>query len=136
MPLSPDQITEYNKGRSELACSKLCHVPFNHMFFSFEGKVKNCCFGDKHFQLGKYPEQSIGEIWNSQAFKDFRNALNNNELDNGCQLCQSHLNSESYQTVPARRYDYYAEFEGQHSAFPKVMEFELSNLCNLYSKWA
>lgn len=130
MGLNQNILSAYNGVRNESARAKLCHVPDNHLFFSFEGVVKNCCFGGKSFRLGKYPEQSIKEIWRGEAFQTFRNSVANNELENGCQLCLTHLNAESFDTVPAKRYDYYADFEGDPD-YPKVMEFELSNLCNL-----
>ncbi len=139
--LSKKNIDGYNSVRKTENKSLLCHAPFTNLNFEQNGNVTACCFNRKEV-LGKYPEQTIAEIWKGAALKDFRNKIRSNDLGGGCKLCRILLESENYNGTKAIHYDEYASgekpfdklktaigFEPQY--YPKVFEFEISNTCNL-----
>ena len=56
---------------------------------TWDGRVLPCCFDkDARFEMGKFPEMSFADIWQSPAYVDFRNRLvkSRKEIDI-CQNC-------------------------------------------------
>lgn len=98
------------------------------MFFSFNGKVISCPY-NQTVVLGKYPEQTISEIWHSEEGKRLRTHLEHNDLSNGCKHCQHYLEKKKFSGLKPLVFDKYSDYrEGQ---MPKVLEFSLENTCNL-----
>lgn len=139
--LTAHTIAAYNRIRKTKHTSLLCHAPFTNLNFEQNGNVTACCFNRKEV-LGKYPEQSIAEIWKGAALHDLRGKIKSNSLEGGCKLCRILLESGNYNGTKAIYYDEYAHeparFENIKSALgfpaeyaPKVFEFEISNTCNL-----
>lgn len=139
--LSKDTLQAYNNVRQTKHKSLLCHAPFTSLNFEQNGNVTACCFNRKEI-LGKYPAQSISEIWGSAAAKDLRKKISQNSLEGGCKLCNILLESGNYNGTKAIFYDEYAHDLNKwqqlgalagipQAPFPKVFEFEISNTCNL-----
>ena len=119
-------IKEYNKTRSYFWRSKICYAPFNSMRFSLSGNMYSCCY-NRFQSLGRYPEVSIRNAWNGIKAQELRDNITNNNFDLGCHACYTKLINNNYYSVGARIYDNYTfRKEG-----PSLMEFELSNVCNL-----
>ena len=120
----------------------MCHAPFANINFDQFGNVCACCY-NKSDILGKWPEQSISEIWEGANLTRLRAKILNNDLGGGCSSCASMITHGNYSGVRANGFDEYGRrsldqrvFDwlrntGSHYTYPKVMEFELSNLCNL-----
>lgn len=117
---------EYNAARSISDHSCFCYAPFTNMLFAHDGSVHVCChnFG---FSLGKYPQQSIREIWNSAKADELRESMRRYDLTRGCAVCEMDLKSGSYGEVKARHFDTVP----RHPQYPAMMEFLISNTCNL-----
>ncbi|GIV33330.1 MAG: hypothetical protein KatS3mg031_0865 [Chitinophagales bacterium] len=139
--LSPDIIKAYNAVRKTRNKSLLCHAPFTNLNFEQNGNVTACCFNRKEI-LGRYPENSIAEIWNGKPLQSLREKIKSNDLDGGCKLCRILLESGNYSGTKAIYYDEYAHEQsiidrltsalgGTFDFYPKVFEFEISNVCNL-----
>ena len=124
-------IEEYNATRLPNARNELCHAPFVSMNFDQSGNATACCF-NRSFVLGKYPENSVSEIWNSPKTNELRQAIKDHNLDKGCGLCKEQLISKFYHSTLARNYDE-LKVNGDEAAAtgPRILEFELSNICNL-----
>ncbi len=142
MILKKETIEAYNASRNCSNKSIVCHAPMVNLNFEQTGDVRACCYNFKHV-LGKWPEQSIREIWTGKKLQDLRGFVNANDLGGGCIECGKMIENGNYQGVRARYYDEFAtnklsdtiasftrKFTGGF-AYPKVMEFELSNECNL-----
>ena len=136
-----DAVSEYNKVRTCGDIGTICHAAENSMYFARDGLVQACCYG-REAPIGKYPEQSLIEIWNGSSVKLMRSALRDNILPHGCDLCASQLVSRNFSGLLASRFDIYArptspEICGTgvpadgYVRFPSKLEFELSNTCNL-----
>ena len=142
MQLSKEVITRYNSSRLNTDKSVVCHAPFVNLNFEQNGNVRACCYNFKHV-LGTWPQHKIKDIWQSKQAEDLRQYIMENDFGGGCKECGNMLVAENFQGVRARYYDEFAK--GNISAklqqwyeklsgslrFPKVMEFELSNECNL-----
>lgn len=124
-PKSVIGFEDYNKQRSEKTINSFCQAPSINMYFSWEGKVIACCFNQRYI-IGHYPEQSIDEIWNSEKIKELRESLKKYDLSNGCSACKNDLINSNYTSSNALRFDEY-----QIGDYPKMMEFQLGNTCNL-----
>jgi MoaA/NifB/PqqE/SkfB family radical SAM enzyme len=53
-----------------------CDAPVKSMFLHMKDMFLPCCFNKPYF-LGKYPEQTITEIWNSSRAQELRERLEN-----------------------------------------------------------
>lgn len=118
---------EYNATREEEKRSHLCHAPFKSLRFSLSGNVLACCYNRQH-SLGKYPENTLKEIWFGDKANQLKNKLIANDLTLGCQDCESNLNNKNFHAVGAKMYDYLG---ATSSGYPVMLDFELSNTCNL-----
>jgi MoaA/NifB/PqqE/SkfB family radical SAM enzyme len=124
--LPPDLIKKYNKLRSYQK-DHLCYAPFNNLYFGSGGKVTACCYNQTHI-LGKYPKDSITEIWTGKKVKELRDAISTNSLETGCQLCKTQLIAENFDGTKAKEFDFHGE---NSNSYPTNIQFELSNICNL-----
>ncbi len=124
--VSNNVIKEYNATRSFFKKKKLCYAPFNSLRFSLSGNIYSCCY-NRFQSLGKYPEVSIHEAWNGTKADELRKKIKENDLSLGCHACYSKLISSNYYSAGSKIYDGYKVKKNG----PSLMEFELSNVCNL-----
>jgi radical SAM protein with 4Fe4S-binding SPASM domain len=117
---------DYNRGRSQKHKSAFCGAPFTNMLFAQDGSVRVCCHNTEYI-LGRYPQQSVDEIWNGEKFKELRKAMQQYNLSKGCEVCQRDVDMEAFDQLPARHFDSLPD----DKPFPVMMEFLLSNTCNL-----
>lgn len=122
-----EQIKAYNNTREKNARKYICHLPFTQMYITFGGDVLVCC-GNRKFLLGKYPEESLKDIWFGNKYKELRKYIAENDLTHGCDICEQPIKNETYNLVLAKEYDRLAS---STQKLPVMMEFELSNTCNL-----
>ncbi len=104
-----------------------CDAPFKSLYFGHSGYVLPCCH-NKPYYLGKYPEQSIAEIWRATRTAHLRQALNNFDFSNGCGGCMNQLTAcKGYSS----HIDAYNHLPDGTDGMPTEFQFELSNICNL-----
>jgi MoaA/NifB/PqqE/SkfB family radical SAM enzyme len=133
--LDPKQLAEYNEFRQTKNKAIFCHAPFSSMNFAQDGKATVCCYNRSHV-LGTYPKDSIEDMWYGTQADHLRGLLRRNALPRGCQICLDQLQSRNFGGLRARFYDRHAaeawsEAGEPFHPRPKVMEFEISNVCNL-----
>lgn len=126
-----EYLSTYNQGRPFKARSHFCHAPFASLNFEQNGNITACCFNRSHV-IGRFPESNIQELWNSQKVQELRQAIREVDLSKGCQLCEKQLLSQNYNSMLTKNFDL-LEKNGEEAAFlgPRIMEFEISNICNL-----
>jgi len=127
-PVDPVTYAEYNKFRPLGAQKHLCYVPFSSLTFSFRGQVFACSY-NRRVLLGSYPEQTITEIWEGAEANKLRDHMRNNDLHNGCEHCLYFFDKKKFTNLKPLVFDKYAKLPAK--LYPQVMEFELSNTCNL-----
>lgn len=103
-----------------------CYAPSVNMLFATDGSVRACCHNSEN-TLGRYPDQTISQIWQSDAACAFRQAMSDFTFLSGCRGCELDYRAGLYDHAPARHFDQLP----QHPAYPTMMEFLLSNTCNL-----
>jgi MoaA/NifB/PqqE/SkfB family radical SAM enzyme len=119
----------YNRFRPDGPKPLFCYVPFNNMSFSFEGRVLACAYNQK-VELGHYPQSTIADMWfNSESGNKLREHMQHNDLSYGCKHCLYFFNNRKFSGLKPLVFDKYSEI--QDINYPKVLEFELSNTCNL-----
>jgi molybdenum cofactor biosynthesis enzyme MoaA len=96
------------------------------MYFAQDGSVRLCCH-NMEYHLGKYPDQSIHEIWNSEAAQKVRQDMRAYRLYDGCNICRTDVEMGAYGEVRAQFFDSLP----RHASYPTMMEFLLTNTCNL-----
>ncbi len=125
--MADSALNNYQLTRSRNDLDSVCHAPARNLFFTNTGVVLSCCF-NRAYEVGRYPEQSIQQIWESEKITELRNSLRQNDFSLGCAGCKMILESGNYDSLPAKNYD---NFKGNSKNFPVSFEFELSNTCNL-----
>ena len=126
-PVIGTELAEaYNQSRNGSGHQCFCYAPSANMYFSQDGSVHVCCH-NMEYSLGKYPEQTIREIWNSAKTNELRQHMRNYDLSHGCRICESDVRMCSFNEVPARHFDHIPK----HPEYPTMMEFLISNTCNL-----
>jgi len=103
-----------------------CLAPHTTLNFDTQGNIRVCCYNQTH-TLGKYPETSIQEAWNSEKRKQLIHELSNKNFLLGCEGCKYQINSGNRSNAHFTRYDNY---EQVISNYPIALELECSNVCN------
>lgn len=125
--LTSQTLAAYNQARPLGPQEKVCHAPFKNLYFGWGGQAIACCYNRSHV-MGTYPQQSIKEIWFGEKANDLRRHLEQNDFSLGCNGCLQQIMAGNFDATKAKQYDI---FPSNANRFPSVMEFELSNVCNL-----
>jgi MoaA/NifB/PqqE/SkfB family radical SAM enzyme len=81
------------KKQADDAPWSLCRRPWSLMYFTAHGRALPCCiapFSARNYDtytLGHATSQSLAEMWNGQAYQDFRRALLSETPPKPCQNC-------------------------------------------------
>lgn len=108
IPVEASTLKAHQHTRSLNARRKLCHAPFQNMYFGRDGKVLACCYNRTEV-LGHWPAQSIAAIWASAEAEALRQAITENTLASGCYYCHQILDAGNFFNMPARHFDKYAD---------------------------
>lgn len=127
-PLNRNLFRQYNKFRPSGPKPLFCYLPYTSLTFSFQGQVFVCSY-NRDILLGRYPTNTIEEIWNGDEAKRLREHMMYNDLDYGCRHCKFFFDKGKFSNLRPLVFDKYYKSADKH--IPKVFEFELSNECNL-----
>jgi MoaA/NifB/PqqE/SkfB family radical SAM enzyme len=81
------------KASSETSPWSLCRRPWSLMYFTANGRALPCCIapfsqhGYDNYTLGHAGRQSLQEIWNGPAYRDFRTTLLSDKPPKACANC-------------------------------------------------
>ncbi|HWB63546.1 MAG TPA: radical SAM protein [Chitinophagales bacterium] len=123
----PSEIVKaYYESRTNTSPQYICHAPFNNMYFNSLGHIANCwlTFHDPEIYS---EERTLKEIWNGEKFTKLREHIKAFDLDYKCSTCKHNLQNRNFVNVLSRAYDNQFPL----TEYPSLMEFELSNTCNL-----
>lgn len=126
-PLDKRIIKAFNDIRAKDKRQYLCHAPFKSLTFFHTGDVLACWY-NKLFPLGKFPDDTIEEIWFSKRSQRLRDFISHNDLSYGCTDCRLNFSNMNFYAVGPWRYDFLPE---QTSKYPVSIDFQISNKCNL-----
>jgi MoaA/NifB/PqqE/SkfB family radical SAM enzyme len=126
-PAYTDALRQYNAYRVAVEGALLCYAPFRSMYIGQKGKVSACCFG-RTYVLGYVTQNTLLKIRQGENTAKLREALLNNDLSKGCQLCAEQINGHNFENANALHFENYPQ---NALPYPNLLEFELSNECNL-----
>lgn len=125
--LSRAQLKPLNARRTWWQSRRVCHIPEKGLYFGLRGNVYTCCYNKTH-PAGKYPDQSILEIWKGTAIRQQQQAIRKRDMSQGCMGCHDLICAGNINALPIRNYDQYSP---GNKGMPAKMDFELFNTCNL-----
>jgi MoaA/NifB/PqqE/SkfB family radical SAM enzyme len=126
IPVKDSLKITFNQTRDKALHHSVCFAPSTNMIFSEDGTIKACCHNKENI-LGRYPDNNISEIWNSAAARQFRQKMTEYQFLSGCQVCSRDYNLGNFNEMPARHFDELP----RGGKYPVMMEFMLTNTCNL-----
>ena len=96
------------------------------MHFSPVGKVLACCQnGD--YSFGEVATSSLQDIWQGMRRQRMVESFAAGRYPAGCELCEVEHVLGNRSSTPAAAFD---RFEDESPAWPRQLEFTLSNRCN------
>ncbi len=110
-----------------------CYAPSVMLYFQPDGDVRACC-RNQSYPLGNVATQRLTDIWDGPRRHELVARLAADDFSHGCEGCKWELETEG------REGSYPQSFEARAShltddpataAWPRAMEFNLSNSCNL-----
>lgn len=107
---------------------KACYAPEQSLRFNHSGKVLACCYNRGNV-LGRFPEQSIHEIWFGEKAQQLRKALAKDDYSLGCHSCEKEIACGNRTLSGAAQYDYLAE-QKPFRNYPTMLDLELGSTCN------
>jgi sulfatase maturation enzyme AslB (radical SAM superfamily) len=117
-------VKDYLKSKNK---KQFCYAPLKNLFFGIDGSVSSCYAQSYILNYGKYPKNSIKQLWNSNTANKIRAQVENLYLPPACNLCYTQIQEGNYNVTYANVYD---QHQSNHD-FPVSMEFYLDNICNL-----
>lgn len=117
----------YNANRTKEDKTAICQSPYKSMRFEQLGVIKTCCYS-QFFLLGRYPKNSLHDIWFGEHAQSFRAAMKQNDLSRGCDLCLAQIKNGEYASAKPKQYD---NMGMPIHGYPVVLDFSLHNTCNL-----
>ena len=109
--------------------SATCRAPHVGLRFSPDGHAHACCVNHR-YPLGHVANDSLQDIWRGAALLRLRDALDVGDYSRGCQDCETEHRLGARLQTHAEAYDRFPQPEVP-LAWPKRVEFALSNTCNL-----
>ncbi len=118
-------LKKFKLRNNKLHNNLICNAPFNTLFFSMTGEIY-FCLKNKEQLLGKYPQNSIKEIIEGETITKLRTSFLKNNVMPGCEYCQEQISMGNHDSA----FNQYSNISTIKNKVT-IMEFELSNKCNL-----
>jgi MoaA/NifB/PqqE/SkfB family radical SAM enzyme len=99
-----------------------CLEPLKNIYIARNGSVRVCCH-NHHFEVGHMENSSLLDIWRSPRRKEFAKRLYYRSPEPGCMHCNQPGDKKQIYPFSLR---YKTDYK-----FPRSIDFELSNTCNL-----
>ncbi|MDD3878022.1 MAG: radical SAM protein [Bacteroidales bacterium] len=127
MVISSNKLISYDTVRNKPDIGRICHAPFKSMLFSPSGQVMVCHY-NRGYKIGRYPADNLTDIWTGKPIEKLRKSLSVNDMSQGCHQCFNDLSKARFFSSGCLKYD---NLPDSLNNYPVLMEFQLSNLCNL-----
>lgn len=102
-----------------------CKAPFNTLFFSMSGEVY-FCLSNRIQIIGKYPQNSIKDVVDGETRNELQKLFIKNNGMPGCEYCKEQIRMGNYNAA----FNQFSNVPSKKGEIT-VIEFELSNQCNL-----
>ncbi len=107
-----------------------CFTAFNHLRITRLGLMMPCCFSTEHQVWNK--EKGLHDYWFNSLNTQYQENFLDGKLHKGCNVCKERI--EEHIIPPINEYDWNVKDRMQgvvNISYPKILEFEISNLCNM-----
>jgi len=104
-----------------------CFAPHTSMFFSLHGKMAPC-YATYNEKSDIFGDTTISESWFEGSFAEIRKEHADCQFEENCMFCYNLFKNKTYGSMLQQKYEHYAFSKRK---YPVIMEFELSNRCNL-----
>lgn len=126
--------TSFNPVQLARDSKTFCVMPWIHQYVGPVGDIKPCCVYQHEAELGNLKQNSLKEIWNSDASKELRVKMLNNEVESNCKWCdQNDVRSGFNKKYFERNKDIF-ESTLPDGSVPEhkllYMDVRFNNLCN------
>lgn len=129
--MKADIIAEYERARgiSWQKFRSACYAPYTSLYFETRGNVRACCHNHA-YPVGNISSSSLDDIWHGDAIQRLRDAVLQYDFSCGCEFCEWQLSTRTYKKIATRKFDRLVP-DSLEPSWPKMMEFSISNTCNL-----
>lgn len=107
-----------------------CYAPYASMYFHTNGDVVACC-KNTNYVLGNVAQERLADIWRGRRATAMRKALRQYNFNLGCQFCEWQIQGRQFDQVYAKTTFDGAVVTSEEPEWPSMMEFTVSNTCNL-----
>jgi len=107
----------------------LCYAPLNNMLIDQQGNVRICCHNSNDFTIGKFPEQSIHDIWFGEVRQNMVAEMRAGRIPAPCVECVK--NGICNQSPDSKISSSKTYGRGSSESYPQQIELLLDNECNL-----
>ncbi len=109
--------------------ASVCSAPESALYLRPDGLVMTCCGGWHVLGRVTGPDRrSLGDIWRGEARDQLRAEVRRGSYELGCFACKVEVDRGQDDTSLARAFDRYGD---EPRAFPALIDFALSDRCNL-----
>ena len=122
-----EYFKNYNSCRPNGPDKRYCFAPVKNLYFGQDGEVASCCAASYVSVYGFYPEKTIKQLWKSTSAYEMRASVATGNIAPSCHLCFRQMKEENHDVTYSHIYDR----SSVHKKYPVMMEFYLSNTCNL-----
>ncbi len=85
--ITPAELTMRIKTEVQRQHGHFCHHAATYVKVDPEGQVFPCCRAPEELVMGNMHEQSFGEIWNGEKYRDLRRRMHSGDLPECCKGC-------------------------------------------------
>lgn len=122
-----ESFDNFQQNRRYGPLKHFCFAPYSSMFFSLHGKMSPC-YATYNDKSDVYGEKTIRDSWFNGSFSKIRKEHSICNYTESCKFCMDLFQNKAYSSMLMQKYEHYAFSKTE---YPKIMEFELSNRCNL-----
>jgi MoaA/NifB/PqqE/SkfB family radical SAM enzyme len=123
----PESYQDFQMKRRYGPLRHFCYAPYTSMFFSLHGKISPC-YATYNERSDIYPNIHLHESWFRGSFARIRDEHTHFRFNESCSFCFDLYKNKAYGSLLQQKYEHYAFSK---SKYPAIIEFELSNRCNL-----
>ena len=133
MPVSIRSAAGQARRRLRPAPHSACYAPSVQLYFFPDGDVRPCCV-NAEYPLGNVADERLVDIWHGARRRALADHLAADDFSLGCATCAWEIDVQGRSASLAGHFDLKARHltaNPASGAWPRWMEFNLSNSCNL-----
>lgn len=120
---------EAARGIRQRDFASACYAPFTSLYFNTNGDVISCC-KNTSYVLGNIATERLDDIWHGKRVAALRKALVQYKFGLGCEFCEWQIQARQFDQAYTRTFDH-LPLRGETPQWPSMLEFTISNTCNL-----